>query len=237
MADDAPWIEPVVVPDDISSLQADIDAYHRERRLASRRRLLRWLTGGGRFRRAATPVAVVASALGLAAIVFAVLTLADPGLGHRALPAPVAASPPAAVGELHGLLPDLTIRTQSGEPVSLRGVRPALVALLPVSCHCSELINSLAGQAEEVGAPLVAIAPAATDAEVAALPGQTRGGRVSAYFDPTHALADIYAASGVTLLVVSPDATVSHLMRDVQPGAHLEAQLFDGIRMAPAVPR
>jgi hypothetical protein len=30
VADDAPWIDPVVVPDDIRSLQADIDAYHRE---------------------------------------------------------------------------------------------------------------------------------------------------------------------------------------------------------------
>ena len=37
----------------------------------------------------------------------------------------------------------------------------------------------------------------------------------------------------MTLLVVSPDATVSHILRNVQPGVHLEAQLFDGITAPP----
>ena len=233
MADDAPWIEPVVVPDDISALQAEVDAYHRELRASRRRRLLRRV-GLGPGSRAATPVAVIAAALAVAAVVLAVLTLADPGLGRRAPRLPVAA-PRAPIGAEHGLLPDVTVRSASGESRSVRDVRPALVALLPLHCRCAALVNSLAGQAEEVGVPLVAVAPAATDAEVAALPGQSHRGRVTAYFDGAHQLADIYAASGVTLLVVGPDATVAHFLRDVRPGAHVEAQLFDGIRMAPVV--
>src|SRR3954452_3468509 len=111
-------------------------------------------------------------------------------------------------------------------------MRPALLALLPPQCDCAALVESLAGQAETVGASLVAIAPAAIDAEVAALPGRIHSGRVTAYFDPAHALADIYSAIGVTLLVVSPDATVSHVMPNVRPGVHIEAQLYDGITAA-----
>lgn len=236
MADDAPWIDPVVVPDDIRALQADIDAYHRELREAGRHDLLRRLTASRLWRRGATPVAVIATALGLAAVVFAVLTVGDPGVGRRVPPSPLASAPTAAIGQQDGLLPDLTVRTVSGESRSVRQLRPALVALLPERCDCLALINSLAGQAETVGAPLVVIAPAAQDAEVAALPGQTHSGQVTAYFDPAHALADVYKAVGVTLLVVAPDATVRHLLHDVQQGVHVEALLYDGIG-APGVAR
>jgi hypothetical protein len=107
---------------------------------------------------------------------------------------------------------------------------------LPVHCDCAALVNSLAGQAETVGASLIAIAPAAQDAEVAALPGRTHSGQVTAYFDPAHALADVYSAVGVTLLVVAPDATVRHLLRDVRTGVHVEALLYDGIQ-APDIAR
>ena len=58
----------------------------------------------------------------------------------------------------------------------------------------------------------------------------------TAYFDPTHALADVYQAAGVTLLVVAPDATVRHLLHDVTDGVHVEALLYDGIG-APGVAR
>ncbi|HET7310205.1 MAG TPA: hypothetical protein VFJ17_02650 [Mycobacteriales bacterium] len=236
MGDDAPWIDPVVVPDDIRALQADIDAYHRELRDAGRHQLVRRLTATRLWRRGATPVAILATALALAAVVFAVLTLGDPGVGRRALPSPIASAPAAAIGAVDGLLPDLSVRTISGEARSVRSLRPALVALVPQHCACAELVNSLAGQAETVGASLVAIAPAAQDAEVAALPGRTHSGQVTAYFDPAHALADLYRAVGVTLLVVAPDATVRHVLHDVQPGAHVEALLYDGIG-APGVVR
>jgi len=229
MADDAPWIDPVVVPDDIRALQAEVDAYHRELRDAGRRRLVRRLAASPAWRHGAKPLAVFGAALALAGVVFTVLTLGDPGVGRRALPTPVATAPLAPIGEVDGLLPDLTLRTVTGQPRSLREMRPALLALLPPQCACARLVESLAGQAETVGASLIAIAPAAVDADVAALPGRIHSGRVSAYFDPVHALADIYSAIGVTLLVVSPDATVSHILRNVQPGVHLEAQLFDGI--------
>src|SRR3954469_10311738 len=167
MADDAPWVDPVVVPDDIRALQADVDAYHRELREAGRRRRVRRLTASRAWRHGAKPLAVIGAALALAGVVFTVLTLGDPGVGRRALPTPVATAPLASIGEVDGLLPELTLRTRTGEPRSPRELRPALGALLPPKCDCASLTESLAGQAETVGASLVAIAPAAVDADVA----------------------------------------------------------------------
>ena len=39
-----------------------------------------------------------------------------------------------------------------------------------------------------------------------------------AAFDPAGALAATYAASGVTVLVLAPDATVTYIHRDTRPG-------------------
>src|SRR4051794_2729326 len=229
MADDAPWIDPVVVPDATRAPRPGVDATPPGPAAPAPPRLRRrWAAPPARAP-GARPLAVFGAALALAGVVFTVLTLGEPGVGRRALPTPVATAPLASIGEVDGLLPDLTLRTVTGQPRSLREMRPALLALLPPQCSCASLVESLAGQAETVGASLVAIAPAAVDADVAALPGRIHSGRVSAYFDPVHALSDIYSAIGVTLLVVSPDATVSHILRNVQPGVHLEAQLFDGI--------
>ena len=112
----------------------------------------------------------------------------------------------------------------------LRALRPALLALLPQPCGCANLVDQLAGQAAEVGVPLVVVAPAAVDAEVAALPGQSHRGQVIAAFDPAGALASTYAASGVTVLVLAPNGTVTFIDRDTQPGEHdLELPLMSGI--------
>src|SRR4051812_46102321 len=70
MPDDAPWIDPVVVPDDLRDLQADIEAYQREQRQAARRRRIARWTGGRQVRRLVLPIGITAGAVGLAAIVF-----------------------------------------------------------------------------------------------------------------------------------------------------------------------
>src|SRR3954469_6044580 len=150
MADDAPWVDPVVVPDDIRALQADVDAYHRELREAGRRRRVRRLTASRAWRHGAKPLAVIGAALALAGVVFTVLTLGNPGVGRRALPTPVASAPLASIGEGDGLLPDPPVRPAPGQPRSLRALRPPRVTLRPPKCGCAALVESLAGQAETV---------------------------------------------------------------------------------------
>lgn len=224
MPDDAPWTDPVVVPDDLRELQAEIDAYHREQRLAARRRRLRRLTGSRTWRRLGLPLVVTGGALALAAVVFAVLTFGQPRGPLGPTPQPIATAPAADPGEVGGLLPAVGVRTSLGES-SLREWRPMLMALVPMHCDCTSLLSDLSAQAEEAQVSLAVVAPAAQDAEVAALPGQMHRGRVIPLYDPTGAIGTTYAAQGVTVLVVAPDATVTYLARDVQPGEHFETPL------------
>jgi hypothetical protein len=236
MADDAPWIDPVVVPDDIRSLQPDIDAYHRELRRSRRPRWVRRLVGSAGWRDWAFPTGVLTGAFALAAIVFVVLTLGGGTRRPHVIAQPVA-TPAALPGHLHGVLPDVPLRTARGNTVGAQSLRPALVALVPHHCACASLVDELAGRAAEVGVPVIVVAPGAQDADVAALPGQSHSGQVVAMFDPTAQLQRTYHATDVTVLVVAPDATVTYLRHNVQPGnSYLELPLMSGIVVGPTTP-
>src|SRR3954453_3982685 len=89
--DEVPWVDPIVVPDDLRDLQADVETYHREQRLAARRRRVERLTGWPRWQRLALPLAASVCSLALAGVVFAVLTLGNPRPDSRPTAAPVAA--------------------------------------------------------------------------------------------------------------------------------------------------
>jgi hypothetical protein len=223
--DDASWLDGLVVPDDLRELSGDVEAYHRELRLAARRQRLERLTGTRAWQRFAMPLGVALCSLTLASAVFAILTLGHP---HRALGparAPIASAaalPPT--GEVDGLLPDVTVRTSVGA-MSSRDLRPALLALVPLHCDCLDVLQALAGQAAEVHVPLVVVAPATRDAEVDTVSGQVHNGSAEAVFDLHGELASAYAASGVTVLGLRPDATVSFVRRDVAQDVRLEPWL------------
>lgn len=216
MPDDAPWPEPVVIPDDLRELQADVDAYHREMRVAARRRRLARVTGTRTWQRFAFPLGVVIGSLAVAAGVLGILTLGQPR-PTAALPrGPLATNPAAAVGQPNGLLPDATLVDTLGRSRAIRDLRPALVALVPLHCECFPLLQELAAQADEVHIRLVVVAPGDIDAELSILPSQMHRGRVLPVFDRGGLLAAAYSAKGVTTLVVRPDGTVGYIQYDVQ---------------------
>ena len=224
MPDDASWLERVVVPDDLSELQADVEAYQRERRAAARRRHFARVTATRAWQQLALPVAVVVGSLAVAGAVMAILTLGHP---HRVASPPraaVATAPVGAPGQLDGLLPDVTLRTSAGA-VPARDLRPALIALVPLHCDCTSLLAGLASQAHEVPVPLVVVAPAGQDAEVDALAGQLHSGEVQPAFDLTGELREAYGAVGVTVLGLRADATVSFIQKDVNASMRLELWL------------
>jgi hypothetical protein len=232
MPEELPWADPVVVPDDIRALQPDIDAYHREQRLARRRNRRARLTGSRMWRRWSFPVGVLTGALALAAIVFAVLAVDTAGHPQRPSASPLA-TPTAPAGVAGGLLPAARITTTDGDSVSIASLRPALMVLLPAHCDCPTLLDSLAAQAAEVELRLVVIGPQSPDAEVAALPGQLHHGEVVAGYDDESALSVTYAAHGVTALVVAGNGVVTYVQRDVTAATRLElplqAALLDGV--------
>jgi hypothetical protein len=213
--DDAAWADHVVVPDDARELAGDIEAYQRELKAARRARRWGWLTGSRAWKRWSFPLGMLAGALTLAALVFALLAVESSPRHHGLLPSTPLATPTAAPGQRDGLLPDAALASgptgSGGEVRSAVTLRPALVALVPVTCHCTDILAALADQAHNVGVTLDVVAPLAADAEVSALPGQVRG--VRSYFDATGALATAYGADGVTVLVVDPDGVVSFIQR------------------------
>lgn len=229
MPDDASWLDGVVVPDDLSELQPDVEAYHRELRLAARRRRFARVTRTAAWQRFALPATVAVGSLAVAGAVFAILTLGHPQPVIGPQPAPIATAPAASTGSIGGLLPSLTVRTDAG-PINVRDLRPALVALVPLHCNCAALINALAGQAQEVTLPLVVVAPSTTDAEVSALPGQVHDGIVRTAFDLHGELAKAYSAVGVTVLGLRADGTVSFLHANVDASDSLELQLQEMVR-------
>jgi hypothetical protein len=224
MPDDASWLEGVVVPDDLRELQSDVDAYHRELRHTARRRRMERITGTRAWQRMALPAAVAVGSLTIAAAVFSILTLGHPTRTAGPPPDPIATAPSAGVGQVGGLLPDITVRTPEGA-MQLRDLRPALVALVPLQCNCTSLLSNLAGQAEEVSMRLVVVAPVGHDAEVDALSGQLHHMNVRPVFDLHGELAQTYQATGVTVVGLRPDATVSFVDHDVAANVRLELPL------------
>ena len=222
--DDASWLERVVVPDDLSELQADVEAYHRERRAAARRRHFSRVTGTRAWQRLAVPAAVVVGSLAVAGAVMAILTLGHPHRVPTPPRDPVATAPVGAPGQLDGLLPDVTLRTLAGA-VAARDLRPALVALVPLQCNCTTLLRGLAAQAHEVGLPVVAVAPRGQDAEIDAVAGSVHSGVLRPAFDLRGELRDAYDAVGVTVLGLRADATVSFIQKDVKVSTRLELWL------------
>ncbi|MDQ1685376.1 MAG: hypothetical protein QOC82_2113 [Frankiaceae bacterium] len=216
MPDDAAWADHVVVPDDARELAPDVDAYLRELRAARRARRWGWLTGSRTWQRWSFPLGMVAGALSLAALMFVLLAFESaPGRPARLAATPLA-SPSYAPGVRGGLLPDTTLSSApagtSGTVRPARALRPALVALVPIGCRCTDVITALAKQARDVGVSLEVVAPASRDAEVSALPGQVPG--IHPWYDATGALASAFGAHGVTVLVVDADGVVSFVRSD-----------------------
>jgi hypothetical protein len=92
------------------------------------------------------------------------------------------------------------------------------------------VLSALAAQADETRVPLVVVAPTSRDAEVDSLPGRIHNGFVQPVFDLHGQLARTYEATGVTVLGLRPDATVSFIRYDVQSDAHLEPWLTQMVR-------
>jgi hypothetical protein len=218
-AADAGWSDPdrvntawaeAVAPDDISELTRDIQAYRREQRATRRRARLQRLAE----RPWTTPLLFAVAAMSIAALVATMLTLLNPAGGREAAsPLPLAHTA-VADGQLGGLLPNATLRTDGGAMVSARTLRPTVVALIPLQCDCTSRLASLARDASAERLRLMVVAPTYPDAEAASLPGQLDKVNSAVYYDPTGDLRAAVAADGVTLVLINRDGTVFNVQRD-----------------------
>jgi hypothetical protein len=195
--DDLTWVN-ASAPDDIRELAPDISAYHREQRALRRRARVRRLVG----RASVAPLSLTVAGLFLAAVVTTLLTVMEP----RTLTAPPSAaplaSPSAAAGTIHGLLPNGQVTDVNGNLKALRSLRPAVLALVAPGCNCATALNSLAGAAASERLPL-GIVTSPDDPQATSLVGQMHNGVPPAYYtDSNRVLASKFTPGGVSLIVV-----------------------------------
>lgn len=217
------WAMDFVVPDDISELADEVAAFRREQRLQARRRRLGPFAGWARPGLLAPVVAVLLLCATIAGSLL--VSLQSNQVGASAAREPLA-HPKVAPGEVGGLLPDVLAGSTSG-PVALRDLRPAVLALIPPSCACAAVLDRLAGQAAEVGVPLIVVAPGWATAQLADLLAAMHVGTPVALVDAAGLLARDYRAQGVTAILVAPDGRVPFdPVRNASSRTDLEGQLF-----------
>jgi hypothetical protein len=221
-AADASWAD-VVVPDDISSLVADVEAYRREVRRARRRAWQARVMS----RPGILPLSIVSIALLLAGIVATLLTVLAPSAGDSAPATRPLAHTRVADGSVGGLVPAVGL-SELGAPVRSQALRPAVIALVPASCNCTARLRTLAGQADQVGYPLdvvtTATPPAAADALIKAL--DTGKPHVLLDASSTNSLYDQVGAVGLTLLLVQSNGVIYEKYSNVVgPISDLNARL------------
>ena len=125
------WVDRIVIPDDLSELDAEIRALHRERRAQRRRARLRRLTGSGRT---GGPLLLVV--LLLIAGVAGLLVMFQP----RRTSGTVAPLETAQATDQR--LPDMPVQLANGSVRSLRDVHPAVLALAPNGCRCDVQLDA-----------------------------------------------------------------------------------------------
>ena len=228
----------VNVPDDARALESDRLAYLRELQdraaspspgptptAAEAQADGPWLPGGTARHVRRIALTFVLGWAGMALLVSGLMIAFTPRGEPDAATLALADSgrPPGTVG---ALLPDEVVEI-SGQERSLRGVRPAIIAVVPTGAcsagECEVTIQQLWRQAREYRLRMF-VAGAPDDAT--ALRALTRGPAAGAAImtDPAGALSR-FEPTGLTLVLVHADGIVGSVIRDVQPGARFEQYL------------
>ncbi len=206
--------EPVVVPDDISELDADIRAYRREQRSAGRRAAIDRLFFRSRF---GLMIPLVLGVLLLAAVssVVTLIVSSPPPERPGALPL---ARPSAGAGRVGGLVPDVAVRDAGGTSQGLRTLRPAVLLLAPAGCACDSAIRALATSAEHNQLQLTVLGarPPRLPADVSATLAVSRS-------EPTGRLLHVFGVTKKPVAVlVRSDGVIDRIVRRLPAAAVLD---------------
>ncbi len=219
---DPPWIDGLVVPDDISELDAEVRAWQRERRARLRRERLRRLVSD---RRIAAPLVIVTMLLVAG---FAGLLLVFQPRRPSTPPAPLATSGLGAVGRVRGLLPEVDVRLADGSSHPVRDYRPAVLALATVGCGCDAALHDAGLAAARYQVPFLLV-----DRGVPPLPAGLAEHAAVRASEPTGTLARTYGAEqagrrqpgGPVLVLVADDGAVTRVLHQPASPRALDGEL------------
>jgi hypothetical protein len=215
----------IEIPDDARELATEVAAYHREVRAARRRALVDRVLFLDRGRRYGLTGPLVAGALAIVIAVAALFFALRPDRPAGSHQQPLATTGVAPVGAIGGLIPDVSLT--AGSARSARSLRPAVLALVPLSCHCQPVVDNLAREAGQFGLTLYVVAPISVNAEVDAMTSAVHGGHAIPAFDAAGSLAKTYAAHGVTAVLLRNDGVVTGVDRDMTTARRLGTRLAD----------
>jgi hypothetical protein len=211
----ASWVDRIVIPDDLSELDAEVRALRRERRVQRRRQRLRRLDGS---HLAGAPLLLVA--LLLIAGVAGLLVMFQPRrtTGVTAL---------GAAQATDRRLPDTVVTLVDGTTRRIREFKPAVFALAPIGCRCDDQLLR-AGTASHrhnlafylVDRSLPPLPRGLTDTSVVRLvePSGTVAARYNAEKDGKR------VAGGPVLVLVGPGGDVVRVLPEASPKT-LESEL------------
>lgn len=213
----------IEIPDDARELDEDVAAYRHELRTVRRRARTDRLLLGHRLRPYGIGGPLLVVALGLVGSVTALFLALGPVGSHSPRQEPLG-QPAEKVGTIGGLIPDAgLVFGASTKPV--RSLRPAVLALVPLTCECTDVIDNLAHQTGQFGLQLYVVGPSGVDTEVDQMTSQMHAGRATPAADPTGALSTTYQARGVTVLLLRSDGVVEYVDRDVTAQTQLGSRL------------
>ncbi len=214
----------LVIPDDISELDAEVRAYHRELRRERRQDYWRRVLFARGWRRYGMSGPLVVLILVLVSLIGSMMAFLAPQVSPRPPRRPLAAVT-TPVGQPGGLLADATVSvSDDGVLKSARDLRPGVLALVPADCACQTAVDQIYRQAAEYRLMLYLIGQAGQKKQLDQLNRQATSGGALVAIDAIGALASTYAARGLTLLPVRGDGVVTVVDRDVQPDSSYEAQ-------------
>ena len=204
------WVDRIVIPDDVSELDAEIRALHRERRAQRRRARLRRLTGSGRT---GGPLLLVA--LLLIAGVAGLLVMFQPRRTSSVTPLRTAQATDRR-------LPDTSVQLVDGNTRRIRDLRPAVFALAPKGCGCDVRLAAVGAAAHRHNLRFYLV-----DRSLPALPSELTDATATRLVERTGVVAQKYnaekdgkrVAGGPVLVFVGADGQVAEVLPTPTPGA------------------
>lgn len=219
------WVDRVVIPDDLSELDAEVRALRRERRAQRRRARLRRLTGSGRSTGPLLLVAVL-----LVAGIAGLLVLFQP----RRTPGTVAALDNAQTSDQR--LPDVPVTLADGSRRPIRDFRPGVFALAPIGCACDAALRAAGTAAHQHNVNFFLL-----DRTLPKLPAGLTEATTIRLVEPSGTVAERYAAEragrrigpGPVLVLVGGGGQIQRVLPQASPRT-LESELDSLVPQAAA---